>query len=211
MEVEPVPYNPPQQKRSRESLERLLDAAEEQFSSGGLELFTGADVVRRADLSVGAFYARFPDKTALLHAIQDRFHKRLEPQLHAEMLEQSAGAKDLAQSVDCLIDTLVGHVTGHRELSRAFMMSSVFDLEMRARGERVNKERREVFSSILLAHRAEIGHPEPLLAIDVAYNMYAAVVRGGLVFGERHELYYDMSDRTVVQELKRALTLYLRG
>jgi AcrR family transcriptional regulator len=108
MEVEPVPYNPPQQKRSRESLERLLDAAEEQISSGGIELFTVADVVRRADLSVGAFYARFPDKTALLHAIQDRFHKRLEPQLHAEMLEQSAGAKDLAQSVDCLIDTLVG-------------------------------------------------------------------------------------------------------
>ena len=84
-------------------------------------------MVRRADLSVGAFYARFPDKKALLHALQDRFHDRLEPLLHAEMLERGAGAKDLAQSVDCLVDALVGHVTGHRELSRAFMMNSVFD------------------------------------------------------------------------------------
>ena len=45
----------------------------------------------------------------------------------------------------------------------------------RARGERVNRERREVFSSILLAHRDEIGHPDPALAVDVAYTMYAAV------------------------------------
>ena len=69
----------------------------------------------------------------------------------------------------------------------------------------MNKERRQVFMSVLLADLAEIGHTDPMLAIDVAYGMYAAVVRGGLVFGERHELQHDMSDRTVVQELKRAL------
>jgi hypothetical protein len=87
----------------------------------------------------------------------------------------------------------------------------VFDPALRARGERVNRERREVFATILLAHRDEIGHPDPALAVDVAYGMYAAVVRGVLVFGPQHELHYDISDQTVVQELKRALTLYLRG
>jgi AcrR family transcriptional regulator len=211
MEMEPIPYHLPQQKRSRESLERLLDAAEEQMSAVGIESFTVADVARRADLSVGAFYARFPDKKALLHAVQDRFHSRLEPLIHAEMREGCAGARSLAETVDCLIDTLVRHVTGKRELSRAFMMSSVFDPVMRDRGERVNTERREVFISMLLAHRSEIGHPDPELAINVAYGIYAAVVRGTLVFGQQHELYYDVTDQTVVQELKRALTLYLRG
>lgn len=206
-----VPYNVPRQKRSRESLERLLDAAEEQISIKGVESFTIADVVNQAELSVGAFYARFPDKTALLHAVQDRFHGRVEPLVHAEMRARAAGAKSLAEAVDQLIDTLVAHVTGNRELHRAFMMNSVFDPFMRARGEKVNKERREVFSSILMEHRSEIGHADPIQAINVGYGMYAAVVRGTLVFGWQHELYYDMSNQTVVEELKHALTLYLYG
>ena len=212
METEPLPYNVPQQKRSRESLERLLAAAEEEMCAVGIESFTVADVVRRADLSVGAFYTRFPDKRALLRAVQDRFHSRVEPLLHEQMRERCAGAKSLAQTVEGLIDTLSRHFTSNRELSRAFMMSSVFDPVMRARGERVNKERREVFSSILLAHRAEIGHSDPILAVDVAYGVYAAVVRGTLVFGMQHELYYhDMASQTVFDELKKALTLYLCG
>lgn len=211
MEAEAISYYSPRQKRSRESLERLLEAAEEQLSAVGVESFTVADVVKRAELSVGAFYARFPDKRALLHAVQQRFHARVEPLLQAEMRERCADAETLAQAVDRLLDVLARHFADHRELSRAFMMSSVFDSVMRARGEQVNRERREVFTSVLLGYRAEIGHPDPVLALDMAYSIYAAVVRGTLVFGMQHELYYDLAHQTVFQELKRALTLYLRG
>jgi len=46
----------------------------------------------------------------------------------------------------------------------------------------------------------------------MAYGMYAAVVRGTLVFGLQHELYYyEIAYQAVFVELKRALTLYLRG
>jgi len=212
MESEPILYHLPRQKRSRESLERLLEAAEQQLSAVGIESFTVADVFRRAESSVGAFYARFPDKTALLHAVQDRFHNRVEPLLHAEMRERCADAGDLSEAVDRLIDVLSWFFAGNRELSRAFMMTSVFDPVMRARGERVNRERRAVFTSILLAHHAEIGHPDPVLAIHVAYGIFAAVVRGTLVFGLQHELYYqEIGSRTMFAELKRALTLYLHG
>ena len=211
MESEQVSYIPPQQTRSRRSLERMLDAAEEQLSAVGVESFTIADVVARADLSVGAFYARFPDKTALLHAVQDRFHNRVEPLLHEEMRRCGAAAKSLAEAVDCLIDILLKHITSTQELSRAFMMTSVFDPTMRARGEKVNKSRREVFASVLLEHRNEIGHDDPMVAIEMAYGIYAAIVRGNLVFGQHHELHYDTSNQTIAAEMKRALTLYLRG
>jgi AcrR family transcriptional regulator len=206
-----TPYNVPRQKRSRESLERLLDAAEERLAAVGIEAFTIADVVGAADLSVGAFYARFPDKTALLHAVQDRFHERMEPPIHAEMRRRGAEAQSLSEAADLLIDILAEHFADTRELSRAFMMSSVFDPVMRARGERVNRERREVFAAELLNHRDEIGHDDAKMAIDVGYSMYTAVVRGTLVFGTQHELHEDLSDETVVREVKRAITLYLHG
>ena len=70
------PYKPPRQRRSQRSLEKLLDAAEEQIRTEGFENLTVNNVVSRVGLSVGAFYARFPDKTALIHAVQERFHER---------------------------------------------------------------------------------------------------------------------------------------
>ncbi|HEY1598537.1 MAG TPA: helix-turn-helix domain-containing protein, partial [Pirellulales bacterium] len=60
---------PPRQTRSQETLERLLDAAEEVFAEKGFESATVAEVVRRAKSSVGAMYARFTDKNALLSCL----------------------------------------------------------------------------------------------------------------------------------------------
>ena len=208
---EDKPYRIPQQRRSRESLEKLLEAAEEQIRAEGLEGLTIANVVGRAGLSVGAFYARFPDRTALLHAVQSRYHDRVEPQLHERLREMVLPEKTLRRAVGRAIDLLVDHVMGEREISRAFMMSSVFDPVMRSRGEQVNRARREVFVTVLLPHKDEIHHADPVLAINMAYGMYAAVVRGALVFGLEHELYSTISDQTMVGELKEALTLYLKG
>lgn len=211
MDAPATPYKAPRQKRSRESLERILEAAEEQIRTGGLETLTISGVVNSIGLSVGAFYARFPDKTALLHAVQERFHDRLEPIIRTQMIEETAEAADLAEAVNRAIEALIRNVVSERELSRAFMVLSVFDPVLRARGGSVNRRRRAVLTEVLMAHRDEIGHPDPVLAIDVAYGMYAAVLRGRLVFGEEHELYYGISNSAFYEELKKALTLYLKG
>jgi AcrR family transcriptional regulator len=211
MQEQLTPYKSPRQKRSRESLERLLGAAEEQIRLNGIEALTINGVVNSVGLSVGAFYARFPDKTALVHAVQDRFHSRLEPRIREQMLAEAGPKTTLAEALDTAVDVLLRNVVGERELSRAFMSLSVADPVLRARGELVNSQRRETFSQILLAHSDEIGHPDPSLAIAVAYGMYAAVVRGRLMFGMEHELYHEIDSGTLYRELKKALTRYLRG
>jgi AcrR family transcriptional regulator len=211
MEDRLTPYKSPRQKRSRESLERLLEAAQEQIRLNGIEALTISGVVSSTGLSVGAFYARFPDKTALLHAVQERFHDRLEPQIREQMIAEAGPKPTLESAVDAAIDVLIRNVVGARELSRGFMSLSVADPVLRARGEAVNRQRRETLSEILLAHEDEIGHPNPELAIDIAYGMYAAVIRGRLMFGQEHELYNGIDSATLYRELKKALTLYLRG
>jgi AcrR family transcriptional regulator len=211
MEEHLAPYKWPRQKRSRASLERLLDAAEEQIRQNGFEALTISGVVNSIGLSVGAFYARFPDKTALLHAVQDRFHNRLEPIIREQMIAEAGPCTTLADAVEAAVEVLIRNVTGERELSRAFMSLSVADPVLRARGELVNRQRREALLEILIVHKDEIGHPDPELAIDVAYGMYAAVVRGRLMFGAEHELYYGIDNPTLYRELKQALTLYLKG
>ena len=203
MEDQLTPYKSPRQKRSRESLERLLEAAEEQIRANGFESLTVSGVVNSIGLSVGAFYARFPDKTALLHALQDRFHGRMEPRIRAQMLAEAGPKTTLAETVDAAVEVLIRNVVGERELSRAFMTLSVTDPILRAGGERVNRERREAFADIVMPHSAEIGHGDPRLAVDIAYGMYAAVIRGRLVFGPEHELYYGIDSPTLYESSSR--------
>ena len=64
---------PPRQARSQETLERILDAAEALVTEKGFEDSPVAEIVARADSSVGAFYARFHDKEGLLHALYERY------------------------------------------------------------------------------------------------------------------------------------------
>ncbi|NNL66054.1 MAG: helix-turn-helix transcriptional regulator, partial [Myxococcales bacterium] len=63
----------PRQSRSRETLDRILDAAEALVAEKGFEDATVAEIVRRGGSSVGAFYTRFRDKDGLLYALYERY------------------------------------------------------------------------------------------------------------------------------------------
>jgi AcrR family transcriptional regulator len=63
---------PPLQRRSQESLERLLHAGFEVLKEEGFEGFTLQEVSRRAGVSIGSIYARVPSREALIMAIYER-------------------------------------------------------------------------------------------------------------------------------------------
>lgn len=64
----------PAQKRSAETMNRLLLAAEETFSERGFAASRLVDIAAKAGVTVGAVYARFRDKEALFNAVLRRFH-----------------------------------------------------------------------------------------------------------------------------------------
>src|SRR3954447_2000622 len=69
----PASARPPQQSRSRATLDRLLDATAALLAEKPFDEMTVAEIARRAGTSVGAFYGRFPDKDALLDSFDERF------------------------------------------------------------------------------------------------------------------------------------------
>ncbi|MGW4524376.1 TetR/AcrR family transcriptional regulator [Amycolatopsis sp. NPDC004378] len=71
-------FRPPQQARSRESLRKVLAAAEHVLAGQGLDEFTVAAVAEQAGLSVGAIYRRFAGKEQLLYAVKDELLGQLE-------------------------------------------------------------------------------------------------------------------------------------
>src|SRR5688572_22216986 len=66
-------FRPPQQNRSQETLDRILDAAEQVLAEKSFGEATLAEIMERAGVTVGAFYRRYPDKAALLRHLDERF------------------------------------------------------------------------------------------------------------------------------------------
>lgn len=64
---------PPRQRRARERVEAILDAAAEVFEEVGYEKATTNEIVRRAGVSPGTLYHWFPDKGALADGLVERY------------------------------------------------------------------------------------------------------------------------------------------
>jgi AcrR family transcriptional regulator len=200
---------PPRQARSQETLDRLLDAAEQLVAEKGFEDATLAELVRRAGSSVGAFYARFRDKDGLLYALYERY------------LEQAIATADVAldprrwegASIPAIVRAVVPFlVSVYREragLIRAFVLRNHVDAEFRARQERLSHHVNAGLSRLLVARAAEIRHPDPARAASFGLTMTVNTIESAVLFGELRSSVLTLSDEELAAELIRAFLAYL--
>jgi AcrR family transcriptional regulator len=209
-----APYHQPQRPPGARTLERLLVAAEDQLREEEVDLFTIQKVLDRTGLSVGAFYSRFPDKTALLHAVQERVHDRLEPQILGALAVEAEVDQSLGDAVHHCLDILIDKMLEEREVLRAFLILSTFDPVMRWKGEQVIHARRSAFlQSVLAKHSDQIKHPDPEEAMGMAYAMCTSVIQTRMLsaLGPDSELSFGVTDESIFRQLKLSLVSFLRG
>jgi AcrR family transcriptional regulator len=64
----------PTQKRSRERFERILACAVEVMGEKGSDAFRMSDIVERTGIAFGSLYQYFPDKTAIIGTLAERYN-----------------------------------------------------------------------------------------------------------------------------------------
>ncbi len=164
----------PCQQRSRDSQERILRAAEALIRSKGYEALTTAEVVRRSRTSIGTLYARFGDKTALLHAVQDRVQSREEADMRAHLDKVEWDGLTLEESVRRLLDIKRVAADGDGRLFEAFVVHGATDPVLRAQGYRHKAVMEGLEVEVLMRHAGQIGHPDPEDAARVASRLAQA-------------------------------------
>ena len=204
---------PPKQLRSRQTLDRLLDAAETLIREEGIAELTVVKVVKRAQSSVGAFYRRFPDRNALLFAIQERNHTRAREVYDSqlELLEQ--GKASLEETLGQLFSLRAQMVLKDAPLLHAFVVQEALLPLFQQEGRKFYAYCRSTMTHVLLSHRSEISHPEPELAAEMVCRTWLGLMEQVVLYGASP---FDAQARsgdtaTLVAEYTRAMSAYLKG
>ena len=97
----------PVQERSRQTMNRILDAAEELLVEQSIDKVGIAEITAKAGVAAGSFYTRFSDKEDLLARLFER---------HLDDLRKAAAAvvPELKQEplLEIRLETVIAAVTG---------------------------------------------------------------------------------------------------
>jgi len=205
--------HPPVQQRSRESLRRMLDAAEVVLAKYGLQGTTLPRIAKRAGTSPANVYRRFRDKDALMAAVFERVRKRSTAETTAAVDPEMARPIGLVQFSRNIIEGMVRNFRADAGLSRATVEYSEqhWDADF-VRKTRVSEVQSfETMVKTFMIWRDQIKHPDPERAIRFAFIIVGLGLRELILF-ERTRIFEDilpLNDDILSEELPRMFLSYL--
>jgi AcrR family transcriptional regulator len=200
---------PPQQARSKRTLERVLDAAEEVIRERGVANLTVSEVVRRAGSSVGAFYARFEDKEGLLATLHERTCS--EALATAELALDPARweSADFASIIEEVIRFTAVQCEERLGLMLAFVALAASEVSYARRRDALEKKIGALLGALLLERVDEIAHPDPLLAANVTVRMVLGTLESDALARRTSSTEPARTDAVLAGELSRAVVAFI--
>ena len=187
----------PKQTRSRQSFDRMLDAAAKILAEGGLPALTLAEVSRRSKVSIGSIYCRVDGKEDLLRAVQARELARMDREFALLVTRVRRRQLPLRELAPTMVRELGNFLRRHAPLLSAFMQQAVSDPVLEETGGRSWQQTALDFKQVLLDRRDEFGHPDPDHAADMCFVVvYGCLARflGFNTFGDVRGLQFSWND-----------------
>jgi len=191
----------PQQRRSREMVERILAAGRTVVLRDGYDAASTNRIAAEADISPGSLYQYFPNKEAVLSAIVGRYSDEVAARITAALADRfdETGPEIVRATIEALLDALEDNTELLRIVADELPRS-----ENRDRAEALEEGVTRLLSAYLAAR-------PPELRIGLAPTTAAwIVVRAIEHMTVRYVLDRPPIDRaTFVAEVERLVTGYL--
>ena len=204
----------PQQQRSRESLRKLQKATAEVLGQHGVDGTTIPRIAQHAGLTPGAIYRRFHDKDALLEATILGMLERQGERAKTSMNPEAAAQIPLTVFTEQVIN---GMVLGYRVNAPLLRATRMF-VQGRANTsfwKKACKREVQAFEHVLelfLAHRKQITHPDPRVAVSMGLMMVISTLFEVVVMPTDLgplKNFLPKDDQALKRELIRAFLSYL--
>ena len=168
-----------QQERSRETANRLLEAAESVLEKRGLKGASVPEIARRARVAPASIYRRFIDKDGLLREVFERFFERAIEANNAALEPAHWRASSLEKSICTLVAGMVAAYSQRPGLLRAVISYSEQhpDAAFRRRALELRERSMAGIERIILLHKKEIRHPHPERAVRIALQLVSLALK----------------------------------
>ena len=200
----PTPnLSPPQQSRSRRTLERLVRASLEILEKEGPGGLTVHAVVARAKSSVGSFYARFRGKDDLLDYLGEQVWQEALDRWNEALASRDWSALGLPQLIEGSVSLLV-----EAQRSRSMYLEAL-DRIAGGRNDAYGEFQRHLLSgleTLILRRASEIDHPNPEFAVRLGLR---AVM--GVIDSEPQSTEDALPPEVLTRECAKLLSGYLLG
>ena len=189
----------PSQARSRERVQRLLDTADRLIGSDGISALTVPLLARRAEIPVGTIYQFFPDKSAVVDAVAERYMQQ-----SMEIMEQLVDSI-VEMRWDAAVDTVIEQFASAYRDNPTFCeiwLNGHLSPGARERDRRNNDELADILADAV-EQRPEFRRSSRLkLACRTAVEIADGLLRYAFTVSAD-------GDQAIINELKRVVSNYL--
>lgn len=195
----------PKQDRSREALDRFLQAGEILLVENRYEEAGVADLAREARSSVGTFYRLLGDKETLSLLLLQRFFTEIEATIEETFTPEKWQDQGISDIADSFVKVFVNTYHGRAGALRAMILRSSKDADFRNQVHSLNTLIATRLIKLLKQRRQEITHPRPDQAIKSVAHMVLGILNQHTITGNLGGL----SQRALIEELKHIFLTYL--
>lgn len=186
----------------------MLNAAEDVLADKSFDDATLADIAGRAGVTIGAFYARFRDKDALLRQLEARMATSFVLEVDQAVGTERMTPAEFEHSIIEYHQALVGVYERSRGIGRALVLRSYSDPALRRRLDRLNQRNMPRLARFIARH-GRIRHPGGEQAVRFALLTVRSVCREIILFRQSWPGARAVSSRELATELTRLLFGYL--
>ncbi len=191
------PLREPQQARSRETFEAILQAAAQVFQRLGYAGATTNRIADRAGVSIGSLYQYFPNKDAILLALSERHLQQGIERLGPLIEAFAADPPPVREGLSILIAAMVGLHADSPRLHRVLFEESPRPAALQERIAATEKVAVEAVETWLLG-REEVGVADRRLAAEMVVGVIEGVTHGLVIHPNSGQRTADFETETVV-------------
>jgi AcrR family transcriptional regulator len=194
----------PESDKSKNTVNRLLEAARQEFARNGYEGVRTPAVARRAGVSVGTLYRYFEDKRDLLYKLTEELVERDEALVIGEGGDSAGNAREqaLLEGMIRYLDLLIAQ----RDLIKAFVEASYRDPEFMVRGWKWELRAMEVLEKYIGHIAGDRITNKRAAAIVIQHAIFRTILVGDL-YGRAGKT--RVPDREIRRQLLTMIGRYL--